>query len=192
MKRMWFFTLAALLMGWAVGAWAQDVSLGDYARKQREKQKPASPTTRVFTNDDVTSSAPLVTSDASKDKETSADADKNKTADAAGDKATDKMSPEEMAKAASEFKARIAQQKQKVAETQRNMDVSEREFKLHSIDWYTQAGNALLDPKKYKDETDKHNKEMDDLRKQRADAQAEIEKIRDEIRKAGLSSSIGE
>jgi len=186
MKRIVLFTLAALLMGFAVGAWAQDVSLGEYARKQREKQKPASPTTRVFTNDDIASSPA-----ASASAEAPADSDKDKAKSKDGKK-KDETKAEQMAKAAEEFKTRVAEQKGKVAEIQRNMDVSEREFKLHSIDWYTQAGNALLDPKKYKDETDKHNKEMDDLRKELADAQAELEKIREEIRQAGLSSSLGD
>ena len=187
MKRMWFLTLAALLMGLAVAASAQDVSLGDYARKQRDQQKPASPTTRVFTNDDVSSSASPAPAAATTDS--SSDPDKAKSKDKDKKEAT---KADEMNKAAEEFKAKVAEQKAKIAEIQRNMDVSEREFKLHSIDWYTQAGNALLDPKKYKDETDKHNKEMDDLRKQLADANAELEKIRDDIKKAGLSSSLGD
>ena len=186
MTRIVQLTLATLLMGLAVSAWAQDVSLGEYARKQREQQKPASPTTKVFTNDDIGSSpAPAAaaqdTSGADKDKKASKSKDKK-----------DETKAEEMNKAAEEFKSKVADQKAKIAEIQRNMDVSEREFKLHSIEWYTQAGNALLDPKKYKDETDKHNKEMDDLRKQLADANAEMEKIREEIRKAGLSSSLGD
>ena len=186
MKRIVQLTLAALLMGLAVGAWAQDVSLGDYARKQREQQKPASPTTKVFTNDDIASSPAPAAAPA---KDTS-DSDKDKSAKSKEKKEPDKVA--EMNKAAEEFKAKVADQKAKIAEIQRNMDVSEREFKLHSIEWYTQAGNALLDPKKYKDETDKHNKEMDDLRKQLADANAELDKIREEIRQAGLSSSLGD
>lgn len=186
MKRILQLVLAALLMGLAVGAWAQDVSLGDYARKQREQQKPASPTTKVFTNDDVASSPAPAAAPA---KDTS-DKDTDKSAKSKDKKEPDKVA--EMNKAAEEFKTKVADQKTKIAEIQRNMDVSEREFKLHSIDWYTQAGNALLDPKKYKNETDKHNKEMDDLRKQLADANAELEKIREEIRQAGLSSSLGD
>lgn len=190
MKRMWFLSLAVLLMGLAAGAWAQEVSLGDYARKQREQQKPPSPTTKVFTNDDIGSSPAAATTPTA-----SADADKeDKAAAKSKDKKDkeEKTKAEEMSKAADEFKGRIAEVKAKIAEIQRNIDVAEREFKLHTVDWYTQAGNALLDPKKYKDETEKHNKEMDDLRKDLAAQQAELEKIRDEIRKAGLSSSVGD
>lgn len=188
MKRISYLTLAALLMGLAIGAWAQDVSLGDYARKQREQQKPASPTTKVFTNDDI-GSAPTPAASASAPADT-ADSDKDKKSAKGKEKETSKA--EEMNKAAEEFKGKVAEQKQKIAEIQRNIDVSNREFKLHSIDWYTQAGNALLDPKKYKDETDKHDKEIADLQKQLADANGELEKIRDDIKKAGLSSSLGD
>ncbi|HVP41991.1 MAG TPA: PAS domain-containing protein [Terriglobales bacterium] len=191
MKRMWNLTLAALLMGLALGAAAQEVSLGDYARKQREQQKPASPTTKVYTNDDIGSS-PAAAASATTSAPADSDADKSAAKDEKTKAEDEKAKAEEMNKAAEEFKGKVAEAKTKIAEIRRNMDVSEREFKLHSIDWYTEAGNALLDPKKYKDETDKHNKEMDDLRKQLADAQAELEKIRDEIRKAGLSSSLGD
>lgn len=187
MKRIVLFAFAAWFVALAVGAWAQEVSLGEYARKQREQQKPASPTTRVFTNDDIGSASAAPAPAASQD--TAADEKDKKAGKAA---AKEQTKAEEMNKAAEEFKAKVADQKQKIAEIQRNMDVSEREFKLHSIDWYTQAGNALLDPKKYKDETDKHNKEMDDLRKQLADAQADLEKIRADIKAAGLSSSLGD
>ncbi len=184
MKRIWFLTLAALL-ALTAAAWAQDVSLGEYARQQRAKEKPASPTTKVYTNDDI-ASAPVPPPA----KDTSADTDKDKKS--AKDKKKEETKAEEMAKEAEGFKQRVADQKAKIAEIQRNMDVSEREFKLQTVQWYTQTGNALLDPKKFKDQTDAHTKERDDLRKQLADAQAELEKIRDEIRKAGLSSNVGD
>jgi uncharacterized coiled-coil protein SlyX len=186
MKRILQLTIAALLMAFGIGAWAQDVSLGDYARKQREQQKPASPTTKVFTNDDIASSPPPAaakdTSDADKDKSAAKSKGKEKEADKAA----------EMNKAAEEFKGKVAEQKAKIAEIQRNIDVSNREFKLRSIEWYTQTGNALLDPKKFKDEQDRHDKEVADLQKQLADAQAEMDKIREQIRQAGLSSSLGD
>ena len=187
MKRIVYVVLAGLWLGMAAGAWAQD-SLGDYARKVREQQKPASPTTKVWTNDDIGSAGPAGPA------VSAAGAPAAPAAAAAKDskKEEKEKSADDLAKDAAEFKSRIAEQKTKIAEIQRNIDVSNREFKLHSIDWYTQAGNALLDPKKYKDETDRHNKEIADLQKQLADANAEIEKIREEIRKAGLSSSVGE
>ncbi len=187
MKRIWYLSVAALMLGLAVGAWAQDVSLGDYARKQREQAKPASPTTKVFTNDDIASAPPPSVSTPPADNAK----DKDAKASAKGDK-KDATKAEEMAKAADEFKQRVADQKAKIAEIQRNIEVSNREYKLRTIDWYTQAGNALLDPKKFKDQGDAHDKEIADLQKQLADANAELEKIREEIRAAGLSSSTGD
>ncbi len=185
MKRI-YLLFAALLLGLTVGAWAQDVSLGDYARKQREQQKPASPTTKVFTNDDIASAPPLAQATVTSDKDT--DTDKK----SAKSKEKEKPKAEEMARQAEEFKQKVADQKAKIAEIQRNIDVSNREYKLRTIDWYTQAGNALLDPKKYKDQGDAHDKEIADLQKQLADANAELDKIREEIRQAGLSSSVGD
>ncbi len=184
MKPISHLWLVALLLALTAGVCAQEVSLGDYARKQREQQKPASPTTKVYTNDDI-ASAPVAAA-----KDTSAE-DKSKDKKAAASK-EEKTKAEEMAKQADEFKQRVGEQKAKIAEIQRNIEVSNREYKLRTVDWYTNAGNALLDPKKYKDMGDAHDKEIADLQKQLADANAALDKIRDEIKAAGLSSSLGD
>src|SRR5512143_994935 len=115
MKRIVLFAFAALLMALAVGAWAQEVSLGDYARKQRQQQKPASPTTKVFTNDDIGSASVAPAPAAAQD--TADDKDKKSSAKS---KEKEQTKAEEMNKAAEEFKTRVAEAKQKIAEIQRN------------------------------------------------------------------------
>jgi len=184
MKRILYVVLAGLLFGMAVNAWAQETSLGDYARKQREQQKPTTPTSKVWTNDDIASATPAATP-AGKPADSGAAAKDAKSADK-------QMTPDEMAKAAADWKTKIADQKAKIAEIQRNIDVAEREYKLRSIDWYTNAGNALLDQKKWHDQEEKYQKEIADRKKELADAKTKLEDMREEIRKAGLSSSVGE
>jgi len=183
MKRIFCLVITFLVIGVA-SSWAQD-SLGDYARKQREKQKPAAPNTKVWTNDDIASVAPAGTDTAQKSEEKAAkgkDAKDKKEGSAA----------EQNAQAAEAFKARVAEQKAKIADIERNLEVAQREYKLRSIDWYTNAGNALLDPKKWHDQEEKYQKEIADRQKQLADERAKLDQIRDEIRKAGLSSSLGD
>ncbi len=181
MKRILYFLVAVLVLGLAAAAGAQEDSLGDYARKQKSAQKPASPNAKVWTNDDIASVPAVPEAKPADSKDKSKDAkDKDK------DKSADKE------KLAAEWKDKIAKQKDKIAETQRAIDVIQREYKLRSIEWYTQAGNALLDPKKWYDQQQKYEKEIADRQKELADQQAELEKMRDEIRKAGLSSSVGE
>lgn len=188
MKRIAFLTLAVLAFSFAVGAWAQEVSLGDYARKQREQKKPASPTTKVFTNDDISASAGAIST-------AGAPAAQPADTDAAKDSADkkDKASvSENRDKEIADWKAKIAEQKAKISALTTQLDVANREYKLRSIEWYTQTGNALLDPKKWHDQEEKYQKEIADAQKKLDEAKAELDKMRDDIRKAGLPSSAGD
>ncbi len=183
MKRILYVVFAGLLFGMAASAWAQE-SLGDYARKQREMQKPVSPTTKVWTNDDVSAaSAPIsVTGTPAAPAAAAKDSKKEEK----------EKSADEIAKDTAAWKSKIADQKAKIAEIQRNIEVAQREYKLRAIDWYTNAGNALLDPKKWHDQEERYQKEISDRQKELADAQQKLEDMRDEIRKAGLPSSVGD
>lgn len=192
MRRILYVVLTALLLGLAANAWAQD-SLGDYARKMREQQKPASPTTKVWTNDDIgsPSAAPAApAAPAAAAATTSAAAPAAKAKDAKKDET--QKSPDEIAQEGAAWKGKIAAQKAKIAEIQRNIDVAQREYKLRTIDWYTNAGNALLDQKKWHDQEERYQKEVADRQKELADAQQKLEDMREEIRKAGLPSSFGD
>lgn len=191
MKRI--VVLALALFGLMATAWAQE-SLADYAKKQREQQKPASPTTHVWTNDDIASSpsasapAPAASSSDSK----AASADKDKKDDKAAAKSPSDMSSEERAKAEADWKKKIGDQKAKVASLEHEAEIADRENKLRTISWYTTTSKALLDQKAWSDQQKKYEDEKADRDKKIADAKAELEKMRDDLHKAGFSSSLGD
>ncbi len=188
MKRTLIFALA--LFGLATTAWAQD-SLGDYARKQREQQKPASPNSKVWTNEDIGassagSSAPAPASDSK------AAASSDKKDDKAAPKDASSLSPEERTKQEADWRKKIADQKAKIAGFEHEIEIADREYKLRSISWYTTTSKALLDQKNWSDQEKKYQEEKADREKKLADAKADLDKMRDDIRKAGFSSSLGD
>ncbi len=190
MNRMACLTLAILVFGFAGRAAAQDVSLGDYAKKQRTAQKPASPTTKVWTNEDLPTSTTI--SDTGSDQKASNGkaAAKDEAKDAPKDAGS--LSPEERAKQEADWKKKIADQKAKVASIQHDLDIMDREYKLRAIAWYTTTSKALLDQKNWSDQEKKYQEDKAAKEKDLTDAKDQLEKMRDDIRKAGFASSLGE
>jgi hypothetical protein len=192
MKRTLFLALATLLFAFTASAWAQD-SLGDYARKQRDQQKAASPNSKVWTNDDIGSSsssssaAPASSSASSDSKSASGDKKDDKAATSAAD-----MDPAERAKQEADWKKKIADQKAKIAGLEHEGEIAEREYKLRSISWYTTTSKSLLNQKEWSDQEKKYQDDKADREKRLADAKADLDKMREDIRKAGFSSSLGE
>jgi hypothetical protein len=184
------FLLVGLAGCVTVSAAAQQ-SLGDAARKARQN-RPAEPTTRVITNDDIATGASSsrapetynstgsTAEEAGKSSPEAKTGDEPKTAGAAGD---------DPAKLDKDWQEKIGAQKEKVALLERELDVLQRENKLRASNYYSDAGSRLRDEKKYAEDDRKYRDQIAEKQKQIDDAKTKLEQMKDDARKAGASPS---
>lgn len=195
--------LALLALATTVCAAAQQAqssqSITDAARTQQAKEQ-ASPGRKVWTNDDfpdqpaaatpatgdttapASSTAPASTATASTatdDAKKSAD-DKSKSAKADAD---------DQEKLNAEWKSKLDTEKAKIADLQREFDLTDREFKLASTTYYADAGNRLRDPKDFHDKETAFRDKLGTLKQQIADEQAKLAELQDQAHKAGASKA---
>jgi hypothetical protein len=102
------------------------------------------------------------------------------------------MSPEERTKAEEEWRARFAEQRKKIVQLERELEVAQREYKLKLSGYYFDAGNQLRDPKKWNEEDAKLRAEIAAKEKELAEANDKLEPMREELRRAGLPSSLAD
>ncbi len=171
-----------LILGMAVIATvAMAQSLGDVARKQRQEKKP--PAARVYTNDDLPTNAPInVGSSPAAEKSDSKVAEKTATPG----------SPEEIAKLSASWRAKLDEQKKAIAMLERELDVTQREYRQRVAEFYWDAGTRLRDDRKWADNERKYQADLADKQKQVADARQKLDDMREEARKAGVPSSATE
>ena len=184
MKRTLCLSALALMIFACGTAFAQtsDQDLVSAARKARAQQKNA-PATKVWTNEDIASTPappPAPPESDAKAGEATKDA-AAKPADAAKQPSAD-----DKAKAAAAMQKRIDSQKAEIATLSTQADLAEREFKLQVANYYADAGNSLRDPKKWADERDAKQKEINDKKAAIEAAKAKLQDLFEEARKAGL------
>lgn len=185
MKRM-LLALLGLTLAVSTAA-AQDVSLGEYARQQRAKKKTSS-TSKVYTDEDLPKSTTLAESrGAAAAEPAAATAESGEKPAAAGE-----VSPEERAKAEAEWKTKVADQKKAITQAERELDVLQREYKLRAAVYYADAGTQLRDSEKWTKEEVKFRDDLAAKQKEVQEAKDKLEQLREEIRRAGFSSSVGE
>lgn len=203
MKRL-LLLLACMALG-AASAAAQDqgVSLGDAARAARARKTQPSPNARVFTNDNLPTNVTLSTSTGDfggasaaasvEAAEQPASGGASTSASAAGGKSAAPKTEEEIQKAKEEeYKKKVADQKGAIALLERELDVLQRENRMRAATYYADVGNRMRDQKKYDDDDKKYQDQTTAKQAEVAAAKQKLEELRDEIRKAGLPSSIGE
>jgi hypothetical protein len=192
--------LLLMMCGFAMAAVAQQ-SLGDVARANRANKKGTA-TTKL--DDDSlphsTASAAANDSDAAKKTDEKAD-DKSKTADNKdavktevkdADKADAKDAKKDPAEAQKQKNAELVKQmdtqKKEIATLQRELDVAQREARLHSAAYYADAGVMLRDQAKFAEDSRKEQDEIN-IKKQALDAaQQKLTDLQELARKAGLPS----
>ena len=195
-----FAFAAVIVLSLTICAAAQSVA--DAAKQPKPTRKAA----KVYTNDEIPSvdtikdAPPAKDADAAKDtdasKATDSTAPAEKDAKAESKSADDKnadsekkdAAPEDAKKAETEMKARIATQKQKVADNERELQLTDREYKLRSAVFYADAGNRLRDDKKWSDTERKYKDDMARLQQDLTTNKAKLEDLREEARKAGIKA----
>ncbi len=222
MKRTFCFytkpaALVLMLGSLLLGNVAVAQSLGDVARQTRKEKKG---TSKVFTNDNLPTTAPITVTgklapaagenDSKKTEHTSKDAEvsDDKTASADGKdnqdnkdakndadkKSTDetKSASEQRDKDIAEWRTRFADQKKSIALMERELDVLQREYRLRAAAYYADAGNALRNPREWADAERDYRAQIATKQKQLEDAKQKLEDMKDEAHKAGLPSSVAE
>ena len=180
--------LLLIITGSAVGQQPAP-SLADAARKAK-KNKPAEPTTKVITNDDL-GVVPRLPEKPAEDSATTSDADKTASTDAKDkdkDKAS-KKSGDDQAAIDKEWQDKISAQKDSIALLERELDVLKRENQIRAATFYADAGNRLRDEKKYAEDDRKYHDQVDAKQKAIDDAKSKLEQMKDDARKAGASPS---
>jgi len=197
---------AALLVAAPLACAQNDgVSLGDAARAQQAKRGNPSPNAKVYDNENLPKGGAISTTTgdyggiasapASKSSSTAATtAASTSTAATAGkDKGAKDQTQDEADKAqADEFAQKVADAKKNIAQLEREVDVMQRENRLKAAAFYGDAGTKLRDGAKYQAEDQKQQETLKAKQDELAAAKAALDQIRDDIRKAGLPSSIGE
>jgi hypothetical protein len=181
--------LAGIAVAGAMSFSAYAQSLGDAAREARA-EKPATPQTKVFTNDNLPTTGSISVLGTAAPTPSASSSDKAaKPAAAAAATASD---PAAKQKEADKIKDQIESQKGEISRLERELDISTREWKLRQAAYYADAGNQLRDPaawaateRKYNDETAAKKQALDDARQK-------LEDLQDQARKAGMSSSATE
>lgn len=164
-------------------------SLGDVARKERTKQKPQS--ARTYTNEDIPSAEPpkeepkpegtpvVGATDTSADKK---DADKDAKAK------LDKTAADKQAELNAAWKAKVADAKAQVATLEREINLMQREDRLRTAVYYSDAGNRLRDDKGWAEQEKKYQDDLAARQKDLSDAKQKVDQTIEAARKAGATS----
>lgn len=182
MKRTIWMTIGALLLAGASLASAQ--SLGEVARSTRKAKVQPTSSTKHFDNDNLPTTDKLsVVGPAPAANAQSADPN----AAAAQTPAVDpKAAAEERQRAADEWKDKIADQKKNIDSLNRELDLTQREYRLRAVAQYSDAGNRLRNSAQWdKDEAD-FRKQLDEKQKAVDAAKKELDNLQEQARKAGV------
>ncbi len=175
-------------------------TLADAAKQAQAKKKTQTATGHVYTNDNIefhsapAEPAPAKTGDAAADTATNPDGTPKTDANADGTAKADsadaaKAAAEEKAKAADAIKEKYAKQQSDIELLKRELDVLQRENHIRAAVFYSDAGSRLRDPAAYAAADQKYQADIAAKQKAIADGQANLEKIREEARRAGVPLS---
>ena len=190
MKRVLFvFFTVGLVFGLVPSLSAQQ-PLGDIARENRKANKPKA--IKVYDNDNLPTTAPISmvgvvnTPDSTKPKGPEAkdsDQTSNKKTEPA---ATD--TPEARAKILEALKGDLEQQRTKVADLTQQLDLLNREYRLRTALYYSDAGYRLRAPQVWAEEDQRYRTNISDKQQELTAAQAKLADLEEAARKSGMPS----
>jgi len=149
--------------------------VADAARKAREQQKTAPKPKKVYTDDDVKPATPSENAAANQPAGGAQAAPDNGQGAAAG---TAKNDPE------TTWKKRFADQRDKIAAAEKELDVLQRELEKAQVQYYPDPQKALQQQYTRQDINDK-NAKIDAKKQQIADLKQQLSDMEDELRKSG-------
>jgi hypothetical protein len=156
-------------------------SLGDIARRERQKKHEPAATSHVYDNDTIPTNSTINVGSRDPFDEGGGSAQKRATA-----------KPDDDKKTADTWRQRADEQKKEVGQLERELDVLQREKKVRASSYYYDASAKLRDPQKWAEEDRKSQEEIDAKQKQLADARQKLDNLREEARRANVPNSVTE
>jgi hypothetical protein len=199
MKRIAYVFLAEIVLtGILAGvSGAQSEPLGDYARSIRKEEKaPAS--AKKYDNDNLPSSDNISVVGNATDSAGPEDAnpapdttaakpeDGTTTPAPAAQDATKKTDPNDA------WKQKIADQQGKVDLLSRELDVTQREYRLRAAAFYADAGNRLRGSANWDKEDAGYKQQIAQKQKAVDDAKKTLDDLKEQARKAGVPAKLRE
>jgi hypothetical protein len=177
-------------------------SLGEVARAVKKTQAPEKAPAKVYDNDNLPADGKLsVVGTAPAQDATTADAspnpdpskDENSEAPAkADDSLKPGQTPEEREKALAAWKAKFADQKDKINLLSRELDILQGEYKLKQREFYADAARRTQNPNALFGDDAKYTKQIADKQKGLDTAKAKLDSMQEEARKSGVPTAAAE
>jgi hypothetical protein len=201
MKRIAHFVLAGIVLaGMLVTvSSAQNEPLGDYARSVRKDEKPAS--AKKYDNDNLPTADNIsVVGNATdttgpEDANPAPDADAAKPEDGAAtpeSKDTKKDDAADTQKVNDQWKQKITDQQGKIDLLSRELDVTQREYRLRAAAFYADAGNRLRGSATWDKEDAQYKQQIAQKQKAVDDAKKALDDLKEQARKAGVPAKLRE
>jgi len=187
MKRMLWMAIGALLLIGVSSASAQ--SLGDVARSARKGKTQQTAPNHKYDNDNLPKNdhlsvvGPTSESSTNGADNTNAQSQNPQQAQASSNAAEDRQ------KANDEWKDKLDAQKKKVDELAHELDLMQREYKLHSAVVASDAGYRLRNAAMWDKEEADFRKQVDEKQKALDAAKQELSDLQEQARKAGAPAA---
>lgn len=204
MKRIGYVVLAeVVLAGLLVSlAGAQSQPLGDYARSVRKSEKPAS--AKKYDNDNLPTSDKISVVGNATESASPEDANAGSTSGENPAQPQDGTAPaipgaqdaskpadsSDAQKANDEWKQKIAQQQNQVDLLARELDVTQREYRLRAAAFYADAGNRLRNQGSWDKEDAQYKQDVAKKQKALDDAKKALDDLKEQARKAGVPTKL--
>ena len=199
MKRIAYVFLAGIVLaGMLVTvAGAQNEPLGDYARSVRKDEKPAS--AKKYDNDNLPTADNI--SVVGNANDTAGPEDANPAPDAnAANPADGAATPEskedkkddaaDAQKVNDQWKQKITDQQGKIDLLSRELDVTQREYRLRAAAFYADAGNRLRGSATWDKEDAQYKQQIAQKQKAVDDAKKALDDLKEQARKAGVPAKL--
>ncbi len=177
-----FAALSAILGFAALAMPAQDQSSDDVAaaaRKAREAQKNAPKPKKIVTNDDFPASSTATPTPATASTDSAAP-----KSDAHPNAAADDKTADNDPKSEAYWRKRFQKLHDKIADSQKELDILQRELEKTQLQYYPDPQQALTQQHDRSDINDKTAK-IDAKKKEIADLNQQLSDLEDDLRKAG-------
>jgi hypothetical protein len=182
-------------------------SLGDYARSARTTKAPQATASHHYDNDNMPrdtqlsivgnepapaaapAAAPAVHQVDSAQPDAAAAAPaaaETANAKAAKDSRDSKTVAQDRTKASDDLQKKIAEQKQKIQTLTQDLDLTQREYKLRSAAFYSDAGNRLRSAAQWDKDDAQYKQAIADKQKALDAARADLDTAQEAARKAGV------
>jgi hypothetical protein len=161
-------------------------SLGEQARELRKDNPPQTSDT-VITNDDLRQSPSAPEPDVSEvEKKTESAPDASEPAEKAAD---GKPKEGKEAKPEEDLATKIAKEKDKIAQTERDLDALQHDKQVKASNNYGDASARLRDPKRFADEERKNQEDIAAKQKELEESKSKLDEMTDESSKSGDSTT---